>query len=203
MRGCPPLVGKATKGGGRGLRGAGLDRGRAWRHRGARGCGREGGGPSGVLPCPLSPPGNPVRRPGLQSPRAHGRPGQPVEERWVDGCSEPSVAPQGGQGSRSSGKTPSPAETQQSHPQQTRALYCFIVELKLSIYLLSLPGSPGLGAMIELISAVAPALRLWLSTVGQGGDGEKSCFVCERRKDICQKITTVFLKNARCKTTWI
>lgn len=88
-------------------------------------------------------------------------------------------------------------------PQQTRALYCFIVELKLSIYLLSLPGSPGLGAMIELISAVAPALRLWLSTVGQGGDGEKSCFVCERRKDICQKITTVFLKNARCKTTWI
>lgn len=35
--------------------------------------------------------------------------------------------------------------------------------------------------MIKLISAVTPELRLWLSTVGQGGDGENDVlFVKER-----------------------
>lgn len=77
--------------------------------------------------------------------------------------------------------------TQQSHPQQTRALYCFIVELKLFIYFLSLAGSAGLGEMIELISAVAAALRLWLSTVGQGGDGKNHVLFVKGKRTFARK----------------
>lgn len=96
-------------------------------------------------------------------------------------------APQGGQGSGARGKRLllQKRSTQQSHPQQTRALYCFIVELKVFIYLLSLAGSAGVGAMIELISAMAPALRL--STVGQGQDGENCVLFVKGKRTFTRK----------------